>query len=82
MSVTWQLQDAKNRFSQLVEDAIHVGPQLVTRRGDPVVVVVSIERWRQVTEEVPRLKDYLRAIRLDDLDLSRESGEREEVTLS
>jgi antitoxin Phd len=58
MSTSWQLQDAKNRFSEVVEQALHTGPQTVTRRGEPVVVL-SIETWRQLSG--PSLKDYLRA---------------------
>lgn len=38
---TWQLQEAKNKFSELVEHALHDGPQMVTRHGKPAVVVMS-----------------------------------------
>jgi prevent-host-death family protein len=37
----WSLQDAKNRFSAVVDAALRDGPQAVTRRGRPAVVVVS-----------------------------------------
>ena len=83
MPTSWQLQDAKNRFSELVDDALRDGPQMVTRRGDPVVVVVSVETWRRLAGPSPSLKDFLRAAPLDgvELDLSRETGERGEVQL-
>jgi len=42
----WQLQDAKARFSKVVDDAASKGPQIVTRRGVDAAVVVSIEDWR------------------------------------
>jgi len=42
---TWQLQDAKNKFSELVEHALHEGPQLVTRHGKPAVVVMSADEY-------------------------------------
>ena len=45
----WPLQDAKARFSELVDTAIKKGPQIVTRRGVETVVVVPIEEWRRVT---------------------------------
>ncbi len=48
MSAAWQLQDAKARFSELVDDALRDGPQLVTRRGEAVVVVVPIDTWRKL----------------------------------
>mgnify|MGYP006144942123 CR=1 FL=1 len=37
----WQLQDAKSRFSELVECALNEGPQLVTRRGNDAVVLMA-----------------------------------------
>ena len=39
----WPLQDAKNKFSEVVERALTEGPQLVTRHGKPAVMVVSVE---------------------------------------
>ncbi|MBV9834631.1 MAG: type II toxin-antitoxin system Phd/YefM family antitoxin [Alphaproteobacteria bacterium] len=46
---TWQLQHAKNRFSELVEAALRKGPQEVTRHGKPAVVVVSKEEYDRLT---------------------------------
>lgn len=79
MSTAWQLQEAKNRFSEVVEDALREGPQTVTRRGEPVVVVVAIDTWRRLTVPAPSFKDYLRSAPLDGLDLTREAGERADV---
>ncbi len=42
--VEWSLQDAKNRFSALVNAALSGEPQRVTRRGQPAVVVLAEER--------------------------------------
>lgn len=81
MAKAWQLQDAKNRFSEVVDEALESGPQTVTRRGEPVVVVVAIDTWRRVSGEAPSLKDYLRAAPLEGLDLTREDAERPEVPL-
>ncbi len=81
MSTAWQLQDAKNRFSRVVEEAIHEGPQTVTRRGEPVVVIVSIETWERLSGTRPGLKEYLRQGGLDGLDLSRDDAERVPVEL-
>ena len=81
MTSPWQLQEAKNRFSKVVEDALREGPQTVTRRGEPVVVVVSVDTWRELMESRPGLKEYLRAGSLEGLELSRESEERREVSL-
>lgn len=40
---TWQVQEAKNRFSEVIDRALHDGPQLVTRHGKPVVRVVAVQ---------------------------------------
>ena len=44
----WNLQDAKNRFSTVVADALTGRPQHVTRRGKPAVVVLSETNYRQL----------------------------------
>jgi prevent-host-death family protein len=43
---TWQLQHAKQRFSELVRTTLDEGPQVVTRNGKEVVVMVPAEQWR------------------------------------
>jgi prevent-host-death family protein len=45
---TWQLQDAKARFSELVESAVKDGPQLITRRGVDTAVLVRLEDWNRL----------------------------------
>lgn len=50
MSHTWQLQEAKNKFSNLVERAQHEGPQVVTRHGKEAVVVLSVEDYRKLVK--------------------------------
>ena len=44
----WQLQEAKNRFSELVNKVLSEGPQVVTRRGEEVVVIVSNEEFKKL----------------------------------
>lgn len=46
----WSLQDAKNRFSAVVEAALRGEPQVVTRRGKPAVVVLSAEAYDKLRE--------------------------------
>jgi antitoxin Phd len=57
---SWQLQDAKNRFSEVVEDARRHGPQVITRRGVDAVVVVSFEDWAKLARLRGPLIDVLR----------------------
>lgn len=47
---TWQLQDAKSKFSQLVEKAMLNEPQFVTRHGDNAVVILSFEDYKKITK--------------------------------
>ncbi len=43
MAAVWQVQEAKNRHSELLERAVHEGPQVITRHGRPVAKVVSLD---------------------------------------
>ena len=45
---TWQVQEAKARFSELLERTAVEGPQVVTRRGVETAVVVPFEQWRRL----------------------------------
>lgn len=57
---TWQLQDAKARFSEFLDAAIEKGPQVVTRRGVEAAVLVPIEEWRRLQESKrPNIKEVL-----------------------
>src|SRR5215469_3397436 len=47
----WQLQEAKARFSELIDETLEKGPQVVTRRGIDTAVVVSIDEWRKLKDE-------------------------------
>ena len=45
----WQLQDAKNKFSEVVDKALKSGPQIITRRGIETAVIISIEDYQKLT---------------------------------
>jgi len=45
---SWQLQNAKNKFSNLVDKAQNNGPQIVTKHGKDVVVVLSIDEYKKL----------------------------------
>ncbi|MCY3603367.1 MAG: type II toxin-antitoxin system Phd/YefM family antitoxin [Dehalococcoidia bacterium] len=60
MGKAWQVQDAKARFSELLDASLADGPQIVTRRGVEAAVLVSIDQWRKLQEiNRPTLKDLL-----------------------
>lgn len=70
--MNWQLQQAKARFSELVQKALDDGPQTVTRRGKPCVVVLSAEQFELMKKRQISLKDLLAAIPLDGLEIERD----------
>jgi len=59
---SWQVQDAKARFSELLEATVKQGPQVVTRRGIETAVLVPIEEWHRLRKAArPGLKAWLLA---------------------
>jgi antitoxin Phd len=77
----WNLADAKNRFSELVNLALTEGPQRVRRRKD-TVVVVSAEEFEQLTGQRPTFKDYLtQGESFDGLKLERDPSPSRDAAL-
>ena len=57
---TWQVQDAKSRFSEFLEACLLEGPQMVTRRGTEAAVLVPVHEWRRLQSAArPSLKQLL-----------------------
>lgn len=79
----WQLQEAKNRLSQVVDQALHNGPQTITLRGKPSAVVVSFEEYRKLTTPRTGLSQFFRQSPLCEveLDLTRSADLSREVEL-
>jgi prevent-host-death family protein len=61
MGHTWQLQEAKNKFSKLVEQAQSEGPQFVTKHGKDSVVVLSIEEYHNIVKPKSNLFQFIQA---------------------
>jgi antitoxin Phd len=53
MDAIWQVQEAKNRFSEVIDRALADGPQLVTRHGRPVVRVVAVDPANEGARAAP-----------------------------
>jgi len=70
---TWQLQDAKSKFSQLVENAISNEPQFVTKHGNNAVVILSFEEYKKITKPKVDLLSFLKNSPLAEfeIDISR-----------
>ncbi len=80
--MTWQLQEAKQRFSEVVRRALDEGPQFVTRNGKSAVVVLDIAEYRRLKGVPLDFKDFLLTMpRIDDLALERSKDVPREVEL-
>jgi antitoxin Phd len=70
--VRWQVQEAKQRFSEVLRRAKSDGPQIVTRHGEEVAVIIEATEFHKLAGDTADFKAYLRAgPSFDDLDLSR-----------
>ena len=80
---SWQLQEAKSRLSQVVDHALREGPQTITLRGKPAVVVVSFEEFQNLTRPSTSLREFFNQSPLydTDLDLARSKDVSREVSL-
>ena len=80
---SWQLQDAKNKFSNLVEKAKNNGPQIVTKHGEETVVVLSISDYRKLVKPQQNIIDFFQKSPIADydLDLERKKEFPREVSL-
>lgn len=76
MSEVWQLQEAKSKFSEVVEEALRDGPQVITRRGVKTAVLLSYTDYQQMFLKQQKLSDFFRQSPLVgvDLDLSRDQS--------
>lgn len=55
----WQIQDAKQRFSEMIRAVTNEGPQVITRHGEDVAVVVDIDEYRRLTRPAVDLAGIL-----------------------
>lgn len=59
MDNVWQLQEAKSKFSEVVDRALTEGAQIVTRRGKKAVVVLPIDEYERLTKKSGSLSQFL-----------------------
>jgi prevent-host-death family protein len=83
---TWQLQDAKARFSEVFRLARTEGPQLITRQGKDGVVMLPVEQFDQLVNRSRQPKSLVRFFRESplaglDLDLKRDKDTGRDIEL-
>ncbi len=84
MSRSWQLQEAKSKFSEVIDKALSEGPQVITRRGIESAVVLSFTDYRQLLLGRKKLSQFFQESPLAgvDIDLQRDnSPERSGIEL-
>ncbi len=79
----WQLQEAKNRFSEVVNKALTEGPQTVSRHGKEIVVILSKTEYNRLKKSQTSLLDFFRQSPLVgvELDLERDQSLPRDVDL-
>ncbi len=74
MNDIWQIQDAKNKLSEVVSRALKQGPQLITKHGEKTVVVVSYAEYERLRKSQGKLSEFFSASPLAGLDLTRDKS--------
>ena len=79
----WQVQEAKQRFSEVIRAAGAGEVQVITKHGQAVAVVIDIDEYRHLRGESVDLMAYLRAdpVGQDDLGIERSSEASREIDL-
>jgi prevent-host-death family protein len=77
---SWQLQEAKNKLSQVVDDAVNDGPQVITRHGVEVAIVISYAEYKKMIASRGKLSAFFRDSPLAsvELDLTRDKSDARE----
>ena len=80
---TWQLQEAKGKFSEVVKRAQSQGPQNITVHGEAVAVLISRRDYLKLTHPQPGLVEFLRTSPLVDsgLKITREQTDTRKIKL-
>jgi prevent-host-death family protein len=79
---SWQVQEAKTRLSEVIEEAHTKGPQIITRHGAERAVVLSIDDFRALTAHKPGLKEYLlNGPKVDDFEIEPDRDTGREIVL-
>jgi antitoxin Phd len=78
---TWQLQEAKNQLSTVVENALTRGPQTITRHGTPAVVVVAAKEFHQQRSQRKSIVELFEPARGLDLGVKRDKSPARDVNV-
>jgi antitoxin Phd len=74
MNDVWQIQEAKNKLSEVIARAQKQGPQLITRHGEKTAVVVSFAEYEKLRKSQGSISDFFHASPLAGVDLTRDKS--------
>ena len=74
MDSVWQIQDAKNKLSEVINRAVTQGPQVITRHGEKTVVVVAYTEYETLRKSQGKLSAFFGTSPLAGIDLARDSS--------
>jgi antitoxin Phd len=78
----WQVQEAKARLSEVIEQARTEGPQTITRHGTERAVILSVEDYRALVAHKPDFKSYLMGgPKVDEFDIERDRDTGRKIAL-
>ncbi len=83
MKNAWQLQEAKAKFSKVINEAIQHGPQVITKHGVEKVLLISVEDYRKINKPKQKLSTFFNSSPLNnvDLDITRATDIPREIDL-
>ena len=83
MKNTWQLQEAKAKFSEVVKEAVEHGPQIITKHGVETVLLISVKDYRKVNQNKIKLSTFFKESPLKNIeaDFSRKKDLPRDVEL-
>jgi antitoxin Phd len=67
----WQLQEAKNKFREIMDQAVKKGPQVITRHGEKTAVLLSMKDYRRLVGRKGSLARFFRASPLGGIPIER-----------
>lgn len=68
----WQIQEAKNKLSEVIETSLHDGPQVITKHGKDTAIIMSYAEYKHQIASNINLKKTLMSSGFDQLDLERD----------
>ena len=81
MGMTWQIQEAKNKFSEVIARALKDGPQEITKHGKKTAVLLSMKEYTKLRRRKGSLSNFFRNSPLAGIDLERKKDLSREVDL-